>query len=323
MRRRDVIALACGVATWPLAARAQQKAMPVVGFLNSGTPDGYVAMVSAFVQGLKESGYTVGENVGVEYRWARGEYHRLPALAGELVRQNVVAIVGNATAALAAKDATQTIPIVFSMPGDPVDFGLVGSLNRPGGNVTGVSSLAAELGPKRLELLHELVPGAALAALIDPGVRNGEIQSRDLRDAATRLGLQLHILHASAEADFDPAFAAAAGLRAGGLVIGASPVFNSWAGRLAALAARHAIPAIYQYREFAAAGALMSYGGSITEQYRLVGNYVSRILKGEKPADLPVQQATKVELYINLKTAKVLGLAVPPMLFARATEVIE
>jgi ABC-type uncharacterized transport system substrate-binding protein len=326
MKRREFIALLGGAAAaWPRVPYAQQSAkLPVVGFLNLGTPEGYSDMVAAFHQGLKETGHVVGENVAIEYRWARGRYDLMPGMAADLVRLNVAVIVGNSTPALAAKNATTTIPIVFSAPGDPVEFGLVTRMNRPGGNVTGVSSLAAELGPKRLELLHELVPDATvMAMLVNPKARNAERQSGDLRAAAAALGLQLHVLHASSEDQFDPALVTARRLGAGGLVIMADPLLNTWTEQLAALAVRHAMPAIYQYREFAAAGALMSYGGSIRDQYRLVGVYTGRILKGERPGDLPVQQATKVDLIINLKTARALGLTVPPTLRALANEVIE
>ena len=326
MKRREFIALLGGAAAWPLSARAQKPGLPIIGFLNGGTPEGYADMVAAFHRGLKEVGYVIGDNVGIEYRWARGDYDRLPALAAELIRLNVAVIVANATPALAAMAATSTVPIVFSAsaPGGPVELGLVASMNRPGGNVTGITGLAAELGPKRLELLHELVPGATIiAALINPKGRNAEIQSKELAAAAATLGLKLHVLHASSEADLDAAVATARRLGAGGLVISADPLFSASVEQLAALALRHQMPAIYQYREFAAAGALMSYGGSVIDQYRLVGVYTGRILKGEKPGDLPVQQATKVELVINLKTAQTLGLAVPLTLRVLANEVIE
>jgi len=325
MRRREFVTLlGSAAATWPLAVRAQQPASPLIGFLNGGTPEGYADMVAAFHQGLKDQGYVGGDNVAIEYRWARGQYDLLPALVAELIQLKVAVIVANSTPALAAKAATTTVPIVFSAPGDPIEFGLVSSLNRPGGNLTGVSSWAAELGPKRLQLLHELVPNATImAALINPKGRNAEIQSREFTAAAAALGLQLHVLHASSEADFDRAFSTAAGLRAGGLVISADPLFNAGVERLADLAVRHATPTIYQYREFTAAGALMSYGGAIAENYRLVGIYTGRVLKGEKPGDLPVQLATKLELIINLKTAKALGLSIPPTLLALANEVIE
>jgi putative ABC transport system substrate-binding protein len=326
MKRREFIALLGGAAAWPLRARAQKPGLPIIGFLNGGTPEGYADMVAAFHQGLKEVGYVIGENVGIEYRWARGDYDRLPALAGELIRLNVAVIVANSTPALAAMAATSKVPIVFSAsaPGGPVEFGLVASMNRPGGNVTGITSLAAELGPKRLQLLHELIPGATvIAVLVNPKGRNAETQSKDLEAAAATVGLQIRVVNASSEADLDAAIAAARRLGAGGLVISADPLFNASVEQLAALALRHQMPAIFQYREFAAAGALMSYGGSPTDLYRLVGVYTGRILKGEKPGDLPVQQATKVELIINLKTAQALGLAVPLTLRVLANEVIE
>jgi len=324
MRRREFMTLLCGGAAWPIAAHAQRPVRPVIGFLNGGTPEGYAEMVAAFHRGLKEIGYVVGENVGIEYRWARGDYDRLPALAAELIRLNVAVIVANSTPALAAMAATSTVPIVFSAAGDPVELGLVARMNRPGANITGISSLAAELGPKRLQLLHELVPGATVVAiLVNPKGRNAETQSKDLEAAAATLGLQLRVVNASSEADLDPALATARRLGAGGLVISADPLFNASVEQLAALTLRHQMPAIYQSREFTAAGALMSYGGSVIDQYRLVGVYTGRILKGEKPGDLPVQQATKVELVINLKTAQTLGLAVPLTLRVLANEVIE
>jgi putative tryptophan/tyrosine transport system substrate-binding protein len=325
MKRREFITLLGGVAAaWPLTAHAQRPGLPIIGFLNGGTPEGYAEMVAAFHRGLKEVGYVVGENVAIEYRWARGDYDRLPALAAELIRLNVAVIVANATPALAAMAATSKVPIVFSAAGDPVELGLVARMSQPGANVTGITSVAAELGPKRLQLLHELIPGATIVAgLVNPKGRNAELQSKDLQAAAATLGLELHVVHASSEADLDPAFEAAARLGARGLVISADPLFSALVELLAALALRHRMPAIYQQREFAVAGALMSYGGSITDQYRLVGVYTGRILKGEKPGDLPVQQATKVELIINLKTAKALGLTIPQTLLGRADEVIE
>jgi putative ABC transport system substrate-binding protein len=309
----------------PGVARAQQQATPLVGMLNSATPQSYASRVAAFLQGLSETGYAEGKNVAIEYRWADGQYDRLPSLAAELVRHQVNVIAAITTpAALAVKAASTAIPTVFEVGGDPVELGLVASLSRPGGSVTGVSLLNAELGPKRLELLHELVPTAAtVAALLNPANPNTGPLSKDLQAAAHSMGLDLHIVHAGAEGDFGAAFQTIGQLRAGALFIGTDPLFNGHSGELAASALRLGIPAIYQYRDFAAAGGLLSYGGSFTEPLRLVGMYTGRVLKGEKPADLPVQQSTKVELYINLKTAKALGLTVPLSLLGRADEVIE
>jgi putative tryptophan/tyrosine transport system substrate-binding protein len=327
MRRREFIALVgSGVAGWPLAARAQQPAMPVVGFLNSGSPDGHAPFVAAFRQGLKETGYVEGQNVTIEYRWAEGQYDRLPSLAAELVQQKVTVIAATTTpAALAAKAATSTVPIVFNTGGDPIKLGLVASLRRPGSNVTGSTQLSVEVGPKRLELARELFPGATtVALLVNPANPLAATISKDLQAVADTLGLRLHVLHASTEADLEAAFATAAQSRTAALVIGsADPLFSSHAAQLGALALRHSVPAIYQLREFAAAGGLMSYGGSLTDTYRLVGVYAGRILKGEKPADLPVQQATNVELYINMKTARALGVTIPLPLSGRADEIFE
>jgi putative ABC transport system substrate-binding protein len=325
MRRREFISLLGGAAAaWPLAAGAQQH-IPVVGFLNGASPDSYADRVRAFRQGLSETGYVEGRNVAIEYRWADGEYDRLPALATDLVRRQVAVIVAGANAgALAGKAATTTIPIVFSIAADPVALGLVASLNRPGGNLTGVTNLNTELGPKRLELMRELVPPSSIiGVLVNPTNRNAETLSKELQAAARTMGLQIHILHASAERDFDTVFTTLVQQKVGGLVIGADAFFNSRSEQLAALAVRHTMPAIYQFREFAAAGGLMSYGGGFGESYRLAGVYTGRILKGEKPADLPVQQSTKAELIVNLKTAKALGLTIPLPLLARADEVIE
>jgi putative ABC transport system substrate-binding protein len=324
MRRREFITLLGGATAWPFAARAQQSAMPVIGFLNSGAPGLYPHYVRAFHQGLREAGFVEGRNVAIEYRWAEDQYDRLPAFAADLVRRQVTVIFANGPAALLAKAATTTIPIVFATAVDPVAVGLVGSLNRPGGNLTGVTTLNVEVGPKQLELLHELVPTAAIiAALVNPTGPGAENQTRDLPMAARALGLQLHVLEASTERDFDAAFANLIQLRAGALVIAQDAFFSSQSAQLATLTVRHAVPAIHPQREFAAAGGLMSYGGSFADAYRLVGIYTGRILKGEKPSDLPVQQATKVELIINLKTAKALGLSVPLPLIGRADEVIE
>jgi len=322
MRRREFIAGLGSAAGWPLAARAQQ--LPVIGFLNGGSPGGYAPMVAGFRQGLKETGYVEGQNVAIEFRWAEGQYARVPAMAAELVGRQVAVIVANTPGNLAAKAATTTIPIVFTIASDPVQIGLVASLSRPGGNITGVTQLNVEVGPKRLELAHELVPTATLiAALVNTTNPNAVIQLRDLQAAARILGVQLHVLQASTERDFDSVFATLAQLRARALVIGVDVFFVSRIEQLAALALRHAVPAIFQDRAFAAAGGLMSYGGSTPDSYRLAGVYAGRILKGEKPGDLPVQQITKIDLVINMKTAKALDLAFPLNLLGRADEVIE
>jgi putative tryptophan/tyrosine transport system substrate-binding protein len=322
-RREFITLLGSAAATWPLAAHAQQP-MPVIEFLNGASADGYAISARAFRRGLKDTGYVEGENVTIEFRWAEGQYNRLPALAAELVRRKVDVIAANGIAVLPARAATTTIPIVFNTALDPVQLGLVASLSRPGGNITGVTSLSVEVAPKRLELLHELVPAAnVIGLLVNPNNPSAQTLSGDMQAAARKLGLQLHVLHASNEHDFDRVFGALVQLRAGALVIGIDAFLTSHSEQLAALALRHALPAIYQYPEFTAAGGLMSYGNSIVESSRTVGVYTGRILKGEKPADLPVQQITKVELIINLKTAKALGLTVPLPLLGRADEVIE
>jgi putative ABC transport system substrate-binding protein len=326
LKRRTFITLLGGAAAWPLAARAQQAALPVVGFLDGGSRAAFAPEVDAFRQGLKETGYVEGQNVTIGYRWADGHYDRLPALAVDLVQQKVTVIAAHSTpAALAAKAATSTIPIVFTTGGDPIKSGLVASLGRPGGNVTGTTQLAVEVGPKRLDLALELFPAATtFALLVNPANPVAATVSNDLQAVADTLGVRLRVLYASAEAGFESAFATAAQLRAAALVIGSpDPLFVSHAAQLGALALRHSVPAIYQYREFAAAGGLMSYGGYTTDIYRLGGVYTGRILKGEKPADLPVVQSTKVELIVNLKTARTLGINLPLPLSGRADELIE
>ena len=324
MRRRAFITLLGGAAAWPLPLSAQQPAMPVVGFLSSTASASHAQRVIPFLQGLKETGFVEGQNVHIAFRWAEDDYGRLPALAADLVSRQVAVIAVDSAAAIAAKAATATTPIVFNSGTDPIQLGLVASLHRPGGNLTGVTTLNAEVGPKRRELLRELVPAATtIAVLANPSHPGADIVSRDLQSAARTLGLKLDVLHANAERDLDAVFATLSRLQAAGLVIVPDPFFNTQNERLGALTVRHAVPAIYQYREFAAAGGLMSYGGSLTDSYRLVGVYTGRILKGEKPADLPVQQATKVELIINLKTARALGLTIPLPLLGRADEVIE
>jgi putative tryptophan/tyrosine transport system substrate-binding protein len=327
MRRREFIALLGGAAVaWPLTAHAQQSAVPMIGFLSSTSPDASAVRLRAFGQGLKEQGYIEGQNVAIEYRWAEGHDDRLPVLAAELVHRQVTVIAtGGTPSAVAAKAATATIPIVFETASDPVTLGLVASLNRPGGNLTGVTNLNVEVGPKRLELLRELMPTATIiAVLVNPSSPTITEQfMRDLQAAAPALGMQLHVLHASTDRDLETVFAALGQLRADALVIGPYLFFNSRMEQLGALSLRNALPAIFTYRPFVAAGGLMSYGSSETDNFRLLGIYIGRILKGEKPSDLPVQRSTKVELIINLKTAKALGLTVPLSLLGRADEVIE
>jgi putative ABC transport system substrate-binding protein len=329
MRRREFVSLLGGAVAWPFAARAQQPTLPAVGFLNAASPDQFAHVARAFRLGLNETGYVEDKTVAIEYRWAGGQYDRLPALATDLVgrRVNVIATGSNIIAAMAAKAATATIPIVFLTGGDPVKDGLVTSLNRPGANLTGVTTLNVEIGPKRFEVLRELLPTATtVAVLINPNNHPAvvEAQITQAQALAHPLGLQMiHVLKATTERDLDSAFSTAIQRGAGGLVIAPDTFFSGQSAQLAALALRHAVPTISPYREFVTAGGLMSYGGSLIDQYRLVGVYVGRILNGEKPADLPVQQVSKVELIINLKTAKALGLSVAPSLLGRADEVIE
>jgi putative ABC transport system substrate-binding protein len=327
MKRRDFITLVGGAAVGlPLAARAQQPVLPVAGFLSSYSSNPFgQRLLDVFRQGLSETGYVEGRNVAIESRWADGQYDRLPALTADLVRRQVAVIAATAGSATpeVLKEAATT-PVVFQTAGDAVAQGLAASFNRPGGNLTGVTSLNVEVGPKRMELLRELVPAAtSIAVLVRPKDPNSGNQSRDLQQAARTLGLQLHEVTANAESDFEAAFATLARVRAGALMISIDALLISRSEELAALCVRHAVPAIYSFREFAAAGGLVSYGGSLPESYRLVGAQVGRILRGERPATLPVQQATKVELVINLKTAKALGLSVPLTLLGRADEVIE
>ena len=327
MQRREFITLLGGtVAAWPLAAGAQQPAMPVIGFLNAASPQSWARPLSAFLKGLGEAGYIDGQNVKIEYRWAEGHNDRMPAMVADLVHRQVAVIAATTTpAALAAKAATTTIPIVFETAADPVQLGLVASLARPGGNVTGATQLTVGLVPKELQLLHELLPTARVMALLvnptDPAL--AEAATKELQEAASTLGLKLHVLQASTERDFDAVFTKLVQLRVGGLVIGSDPFFTSRSQQLAKLTVDHAVPAVYQFREFAVAGGLLSYGAAITDAYRIAGNYTGRVLRGDKPADLPVQQVSKVEMIINLKTAKALGINIPNTLIGRADEVIE
>jgi putative ABC transport system substrate-binding protein len=326
MRRREFLSVLGGAATaWPLAVRAQQ-AIPVVGFLGSDSADLYADRLRALRQGLKETGYIEGQNLAIEYRWAEGRNDRLPALAADLVGRQLVVIATSTTpGVLALKAATTTIPIVFFIAGDPVGLGLVASINRPGGNLTGTTTTTLEVGSKWLELLHEVAPTATtFALLLNPTSPNlAEAQSRDLQTAARSLGLQIHLLHASTDRDLETVFATLVQLRPGGLVISSDSFLFTRSNQLAALALQHRVPAIFGFREFAVAGGLMSYGANLMDQHRTVGIYIGRILRGEKPSNLPVQQSTKVELIINLKTAKALGLTVPLVLLGRADEVIE
>jgi putative tryptophan/tyrosine transport system substrate-binding protein len=327
MKRREFITLlGSGAVAWPLATRAQRPALPVIGFLHPSSPEAAARQLAAFRQGLKETGYVEGQNVVIEYRWAEGHNERLPALAADLVRREVavIAATGGSTSALAAKAATSTIPIVFNAGTDPVKSGLVASFNRPGGNATGVINLDSPLVAKQLGLLQKLVPDAALiAVLINPDNAGAEYATREVQEAARSTGQQLLVLRARAEGEFDVAFATMAQQKAEALLVESDPFFLSQRNRLAALATQHRIPTIYSYREYAVTGGLMSYGDSLPEQYRQVGVYTGRILKGTKPTELPIMQSAKFEFVINLKTAKALGLTIPPSLLATADEVIE
>ena len=326
MRRRDFITIFGSAAAWPVAARAQQPAMPVIGYLESRSPDGMTDRLRAFRQGLKDTGYVEGENVRIEYRWAENQVDRLPMLAAELVRQrvNVIATTGGEDVALAAKAATKTIPIVFGIAQDPVPFGLVASHSRPGGNATGVNFLVAELGSKQLGLLRELIPAAArVGLLVNPKFPSTERAMTDVTAAASAMGLQVDVVQASDSRAIESVFGTLVHNKADALLVGPDAFFVSRRLQLAILAARHALPAVYNVREYVEAGGLMSYGTNVRDAYRQIGVYVGRILKGAKPADLPVMQSSKFELVINLPTARALGIEVPPNLLARADEVIE
>ena len=326
MRRRDFIAGLASATAWPLASLAQQRAVPVIGVLGTTSPDKSVPSLSGFRQGLKAAGFNEGENVAIEYRWAEGNYDRLPALAAELAHLpvNVIVAIDGLPSTLAARASTTTVPIVFLTAADPIQYGLVSSLSRPGGNLTGLLTVNAELVPKRFEMAHEIMPTATtIGFLVNPSSPLSQTMIADALAAGRAIGVQVHTVNASTEDDFDKVFATLAELRAGVLVIGPDPFFNSSSEQLASVALRHGVAAVYQYREFAAAGGLMSYGPDIIDQARQVGIYAGRILKGAKPSDLPVQLNTKVELILNLKTARALGLTVPLTLLARADEVIE
>jgi ABC-type uncharacterized transport system substrate-binding protein len=326
MRRREFITMIAGAAAaWPLAAGAQQSAMPTIGFMAGSSPSALSQQVAAFREGLKEAGFIEGVSVAVEYRYGEGQFDRFPAFASDLVRRQVAVLVATGpTGVLAAKQASTTIPVVFSIGSDPVEIGLVASLNRPGGNITGVYQFTAGLEAKRLGLLHEMVPKATtIAALVNPNYAGAENQLRDVQEAASRLGVQLVVVRANTEDEFNAAFSTIVQQKAEALLVCASPFFNARRQQLVLLAARHTVPTMYEWRDFAAAGGLMSYGTSLADAYRQAGVYAGRILKGEKPADLPVVQVTKFEFVINLNAAKALALDVPPTLLARADEVIE
>ena len=323
IRRRDFVTLIGGAAAWPLAAHAQQTRMPVIGFLNGGSHT-YAPYLLGLHQGLKDAGYSEGQNVTIEYRWAEGRYDRLPAMAADLVSKNVAVIIANTPAARPAQAATDTIPIVFITGADPIALGLVASLNRPGGNLTGIASLVDETGPKRVELVRELLPTASkIGLLLNPASPAANTQSSAVQAAANALGQSVHIIKATTEADIEPAFQRAHQLQAGALLVVNDPLFSTRPELLVALAARHALPVIYPWREYVMAGGLMSYGTSLSDIYRQAGVYVGRVLKGAQPADLPIVQSTKLELVINLNTAKALGLDLPPSFYWRADEVIE
>jgi putative tryptophan/tyrosine transport system substrate-binding protein len=325
MRRRKFISLVGSAVVWPIAAHAQQPRIPVIGFLHGASSEGYEPMVTSFRQGLKEAGYADGHNVAIEFSWAEGKYDRLPAMAADLARRQVAVIVAGGTpAAFAAKAATSIIPTVILVGGDPVQLGLVGSLNRPGGNVTGLAVLTVQLEAKKLELLHELLPTAtAIALLVNPTNVLTKSETKDVQDAARSLGLHLHVLNASTESQIDAAFGALAELGATALIVSVDTFLNNSRGQIVTLAARYAVPAVYGVRDFVKAGGLMSYGTDLVDVYRQQGILAGKILKGARPADLPIQQVTKVALVINLKIAKTLGLTFPTTLLGRADEVIE
>jgi len=326
MRRRDIITLLGGAATWALSAGARSQIIPVIGYLGPESPGSFASRVKAFREGLAETGFTEGRNVAIDFRWAEGQYNRLPALAADLVNRkvDVIAAPGGAPVALAAKSATTTIPIVFEMGGDPIVLGIVDSLSRPGGNLTGISSLSVEVSGKRLEFMHDALPAATVFAVVaNPTSPTAPLQLRNLHTAAEKLGTQLHVLYASTEQEFDNAFTALSQLRVRGLVFTSDPYFANRSQRLAALAVGHAVPAITQSRDFPVAGGLMSYGGDFTQSHRQAGIYAGRVLNGEKPSQLPVQRVTKVEFFLNLKAAATLGLVLPASLISSADEVIE